>query len=133
MKRETEDGKARLVCQDATVAHLDLLGLLGLQDRSSTSQRAMEDLEHLVKQDFRGPWDQKEIKEIQVLQDMHLRDRKENLASSWGQMGTPCTWGAWQDCRVRWAPLALWDLQARMVLMARRERLGFQDDRGGLG
>lgn len=129
VKREKEERKERWVCQGEMADRLDLQGLPDLRDRSSANQQAMGATAFRVELDSQDPWDQKETKETQVLQDMHLKGRKESLVSSWGLMGDLCTLAAWQDGRVTVDPLALWDLQVHPVLQARRGRSGFQADR----
>lgn len=128
VRKATEDRKARVVCRGETAAHLDLRDLPGLQDRSSTSRRTIEEAACRVEQDYLGPQDQKGTKETQVLQDMHLKGRKESLASSWALTGVLSTSAASQDCRARVDPPGLSDLQVHMVLQARRETSGFQED-----
>lgn len=91
LKRETEEREERGVCQGEMAGHLDLQGLPDLQDRSPTSQQAIEEVVFQVDQDSQGPQDQKVTRETQVLQDTHLKVRKERLASSWGLTGDPCT------------------------------------------
>lgn len=125
--REKEERKEQWVCQGEMVGHPDLQGLPDLQDRPPTRQ-AMEGMVFQVDQDSLGLWDQKEIKETQVHLDMHLKDRKESRVSSLGLMGDLCTLVAWQESRVRADPLVLRDLQAHMVIQARKERLVFQVD-----
>lgn len=128
VRRETEDREERWVHQGETAAHLDLQGPPDLQDKSPTRQ-AMAGAVSRVDQDSQGPQDQKEIKEIQVLQDMHQKGRKESQASSWGLMGDLSTSVVWLDGRAIVDPLALLDLRVLMDLQARRGRLGFQVDR----
>lgn len=143
VRREREERKERRVRQGETVGYLDLQGLPDLQDKPSTrrvtimtyigTKGGREDMVSQVVQDSQGPLDQKEKKETPVLQDMHLKGRKESLVSSWGLMGDLSTSVVWQDGRVTVDPLDLRDLQVHMVLQARRERLGFQVDRVGRG
>lgn len=128
VRRETEERKERWAPPGEMADHLDLRGLLDHRDRSPTSQQAMGEAAFRVEQDSQAPWDQRETKETQVLLDMHRKERKENLVSSWGLMGDLCTLVACQESRATLDPLALWDLQVRMVLQARRERSDFQVD-----
>lgn len=127
VKKETEEREEIRVFRGETEDSLDLQGLQDHQDLSPIRQQT-EELVFQVEQDFQGLQDQKETKEILVLQDMQLKDRKENLVSSWGLMGDLYTLVVLQDCRVKVDPLAQQDLQVHMVLQARRERLGSQGD-----
>lgn len=131
VKKEAEERKERWVLQGEMAGYLALQGLPDLQDKSS--KPAMEDMVSRAEQDSQGPQDQKEKKDPPVLQDTHLKGRKESLVSSWDPMGDLSTSAVWQDGRVTVDPPALWDLQVHMVLQARRERLGSQVDRVGRG
>lgn len=128
VREETEEKKERWVYQGGMVAHLDLQGLLDLQDGSSTNQLEMEQRVSQVEQVSLDQWEQREKKEIEVLRDMHPRGRKANLESSWDLMGDPCTWEAWLENRATWGLLVLRGLQVRMVLRGLKERLGSQVD-----
>lgn len=108
--------------------HPDLQGPPDLQDRLCTSRQEMEEV-FQAEQDSRGPLVQKETKGSQVLQDMHLRERKENRASSWGLMGDLCTSEAYKESRATQDSPAQRDLQVRMVLQVQRGRSVYQADR----
>lgn len=59
---------------------------------------------------------------------MHLRERKENQASSWGLMGDLCTSEACKESRATQDSPAQRDLQVHMVLQVQRGRSVFQAD-----
>lgn len=110
------------------VAHLDLQGLLDLQDGSPTNQQEMEHRVSQVEQVSRDQWERREKKETEVLRDMHPRGRKENLGSSWALTADPCTWVVWLENRATWGRLVLKGLQVLMVHRGLKEKSGSQVD-----
>lgn len=127
VKKETEEREEIRVFQGVMG---DLRGLQGLQDHQDLSPtRHQTESVFQVEQDFQGLQDQKETKEMLVLRDLLLKDRKENLVSSSGLMGGLSTSVVLQDCQVKVDLQAQQDLQVHMVLQARRVRSGSQVDR----
>lgn len=138
VKKETEEREETPVFQGVMG---DLRGLQGLQDHQDLSPtrhqtimtyigtKGHRESVFQVEQDFQGLQDQKETKEMLVLRDLLLKDRKENLVSSSGLMGGLSTSVVLQDCQVKVDLQAQQDLQVHMVLQARRVRSGSQVDR----